>query len=106
MRAKRDPPIPYRVRVGDKMYSIDVVRSMQRKREMGRVAYEAGNIQIGEFSNVTGRKYSTIRMSETFWHELVHAILYEMDSQLHKDEKFVDAFAKHLARAIRSAKFK
>lgn len=106
MKAKRAPPIPYRIRVGDKLYSIDVVRSMQRKREMGRVAYDAGSIQIGEVSNVTGRKYSDIQMSETFWHELVHAILYEMDNQLHKDEKFVDEFAKHLARAIRSAKFK
>jgi len=106
MKAKRAPPIPYRVRVGDKLYSVDVVRSMQRKREMGAIVYDEGSIQIGQFSNTTGRKYSDIRMSETFWHELVHAILYEMGDELYKDEKFVDEFAKHLARAIRSAKFK
>lgn len=106
MKAKRAPPIPARIRVGERLYSVDVVKSMQRKHDMGRVTYGTGNIQIGQFSNVTGRKYSDVQMSETFWHELVHAILYEMESQLHKDEKFVDAFAMHLSRAIRSAKFK
>jgi hypothetical protein len=42
---------------------------------------------------------------ETFWHEVVHAILYEMDSRLFSNERFVDTFAKHLSSAIRSARF-
>lgn len=105
-KTRPHPPIPHRIRIGTKMYSIDIVESMYRKREMGRVTYGTQNIQIGTTSNVTGKRYSDIQMSETFWHELVHAILYEMDSQLHNDEKFVDTFAMHLSRAIQSAKFK
>lgn len=106
MNTKQAPPIPRRIKIGKKMYSIDIVESMYRRREMGRTTYGACNIQIGKTSNTTGRKYSDLQMSETFWHELVHAILYEMDSPLHADEKFVDRFAMHLARAIQSAKFK
>ena len=106
MKSKQAAPIPRRIRVGAKMYSIDIVETMHRKREMGRTTYGTGNIQIGTTSNVTGKRYSDIQMSETFWHEMVHAILYEMGNKLHSDEQFVDTFAIHLARAIRSAKFK
>jgi hypothetical protein len=106
MTSKQAPPIPRRIKVGDKMYSVDIIQSMQRARDRGRIWYEAGRIQIGQSSNVDGRKYTDIQMSETFWHELVHAILYEMDSPLYRNEKFVHAFATHLAKAIQSAKFK
>lgn len=106
MTSKQAPPIPRRIKVGDKMYSVDIIQSMQRARERGCIWYDAGRIQIGQANHVDGRKYSDIQMSETFWHELVHAILYEMDSQLYSNEKFVHEFAMHLAKAIHSAKFK
>lgn len=106
MPNKQAPPIPRRIKVGDKMYSVDIIQSMQKKRDMGRVWYELQRIQIGQTSNVDGRKYSDIQMSETFWHELVHAILYEMGSGLYNNERFVHEFAMHLSRAIHSAKFK
>jgi hypothetical protein len=106
MTARQAPPIPRRIKVGDKTYSVDIIQSMQHARVRGQIWYEAGRIQIGQTSKTTGRKYSDIQMSETFWHELVHAILYEMDNQLYSNEKFVHEFATHLAKAIQSAKFK
>lgn len=100
------PPIPKCIKVGNKLYSVDIVQSMKSKRTRGQIWYDAGQIQIGRTSNVTGRDYSDIQMSETFWHELVHAILYEMSHSLYKNEQFVHDFSMHLSRAIQSAKFK
>ena len=44
-------------------------------------------------------------VAETFWHEVTHAILYDMDHPLWRDEKFVTAFSKRLSKAINSARF-
>ena len=98
--------IPVRIRVGAKLYSIDVVESMRRKRDMGRTYYNDSRIEIGKRSNVTGRAYTVDEMDDTFWHELTHAILYEMQHNLYDDEKFVTEFAGRLAKAIKSAQFK
>lgn len=99
-------PIPYRIRVGERLYSIDVVESMRRKRDMGRTYYELQRIEVGTNSNTTGRLYTEAEIDDTFWHELVHAILYEMGSRLYNDEMFVTEFAAYLAKAIKSAEFK
>ena len=100
------PNIPIRIRVGTKLYSVDVVESMRRKREMGEIHYDQQKINIAQRSNTTGRKFTKDEIDDTFWHELTHAILYEMHSPLYDDEKFVTEFAGHLAKAIKSAKFK
>ena len=106
MTQTRTPPIPHRIRVGDKLYSVDIVETMRGKREMGRVWYDAKRIEVGEKSNITGRSYTPDQVHNTFWHELVHAVLYEMGTNLYSNEKFVTDFANHLAKAIRSARFK
>lgn len=98
--------IPRKIRVGDKMYSIDIVETMNRRAEMGRVFYGMQRIEIGEKSNTTGRPYTDDEIDDTFWHELTHAILYDMKHRLYNDEQFVTEFAGRLARAIKSAKFK
>lgn len=100
------PNIPIRIRVGTKMYSVDVVESMRRKHTMGRTYYDMERIEIAKRSNATGREYSKDEIDDTFWHELTHAILYDMGSRLHKDEQFVTEFAGRLAKAIKSAQFK
>ena len=100
------PNIPIRIRVGTNMYSIDVVESMRRKRDMGRTYYSDSRIEIGTHSNVTGRKYSKDEIDDTFWHELTHAILHDMNHSLYDDERFVTEFAGRLAKAIKSAQFK
>ena len=100
------PNIPIRIRVGTKMYSVDVVESMRRKHTMGRTYYDMERIEIATRSNATGREYSKDEIDDTFWHELTHAILYEMQHPLYDNEKFVTEFAGHLAKAIKSAQFK
>lgn len=98
--------IPTRIRIGKQLYSIDVVESMRRKATMGRTYYEMGRIEIGANSNTTGRKFSDAEIDDTFWHEVTHAILYDMGHRLYNDEHFVTEFAGRLAKAIKSAQFK
>ena len=98
--------LPRKLKVGDNWYSVDIVETMQRRAQMGYVYYGTGTIEVAEKSNVTHKPYSRQEISETFWHELTHAILYDMGSTLYKNERFVSRFSHRLAKAINTAKFK
>ena len=88
--------IPTSVQVGPYRYSVRL-EDPQRMR-YGTVNYVAKNILI----KPRGAK----GQAETFWHELTHAILYEMgEHRLACNEPFVSAFGHHLARAVRTARF-
>jgi len=98
--------LPKKVKVGDRWYSVEIVETMERKAMMGYVYYGTGSIEIAKKSNVTNTPYTNDEISDTFWHELTHAILYDMGSNLYNNEKFVTRFANRLAKAINTAKFK
>lgn len=106
IRRRLAPRIPSRVRVGNKAYSIDIVETMLRKGENGRIYYDEGVIRLAKRSNICGRRYCKAEMTETFWHEMVHAILHDMGHPLYNNEQFVSRFAQRLAAAIQSARFK
>jgi len=98
--------IPRKIKIGMKWYSVEIVEAMLDKGHMGNISYPEQKIKIGIKSNVTGRKYKKEEISETFWHELVHAILVDMgEYKLNKREDFVDEFAKRLSKAIQSARY-
>ena len=98
--------LPRKIKIGLKWYSVEVVEAMMDKGEMGKVIYPEQKIKIGAKSNITGRKYKEEEIRETFWHELVHAILVDMgEYALNKREDFVEEFAKRLSKAIKSARF-
>lgn len=88
--------LPRKIKVGKRWYSVEVVEAM-RDKFLGMVYHGTGAIQI--------RKRSHAGMTDTFWHEVVHAILYEMDSPLHRNEAFVSEFADKLSKAIKTAEF-
>ena len=99
-------PIPKTIRVGKKRYSIEVVEALLQRRVMGHIDHDKQLIQIGRRSNYTGKAYTQAMMTDTFWHELVHAILNDMgQTTLNKDEKFVSEFSRQLTKAIKSARF-
>jgi hypothetical protein len=98
--------LPRKIKVGDRWYSVEIVETMQRKAQMGCVYYGVGEITVATKSNTTNRPYSKNEISDTFWHELTHAILYDMGSTMYRNEKFVSRFASRLAKAINTAKFK
>ncbi len=98
--------LPKKLKVGERWYSVEIVETMERRAQMGHVYYGTGAIEVALKSNVTNKPYSMDEVSDTFWHELTHAILYDMGHRLHKDEQFVTRFANRLAKAIKTAKFK
>lgn len=97
--------LPRKIKVGDRWYSVEIVETMQRKAQMGCVYYGTGAIEVATKSNTTDKPYTKAEVSDTFWHELTHAILYDMGSSLYKNEKFVTRFANRLSKAINTARF-
>jgi hypothetical protein len=96
--------IPKTIRVGKKRYSIEIVETLLQHR-MGAVNFDNGQIKIGRKS-MSGHRYTQAMMTDTFWHELVHAILNDMGrNTLNADERFVTGFANRLTKAIQSARF-
>ena len=66
---------------------------------------ETYTITIAKGNPLRGYKYDADEQTNTFWHELTHAILYDMNCKLTHDEKFVTAFADRLDQAIKTARF-
>jgi predicted heme/steroid binding protein len=71
---------------------------------MGRVDYDAKTIELAMYDN-KGNTFEQSEVDDTFWHELTHAILYDMGHDLSSNERFVTAFANRLCDAVNSAKF-
>lgn len=94
--------IPKSVVVSRKKYFINTGKPQRFKRAYGYIDYTPGEIYL----HTTAREQpvSPKKMQETFWHELTHAILYEMDHPLYNNEKFVTRFSKLLNQAINTAK--
>jgi hypothetical protein len=108
MRTKRKlpPQLPTRIRIGKRLYSIDVVETMINKGDMARHYPALQKIKIAQRSNLTGKRFKQHDINDSFWHEIVHAILHDMGAhELNKNEAFVTAFASRLTKAIKSARF-
>lgn len=94
--------IPKSVVVNRKKYFVHTGEPQRFNRAYGYIDYRPGVIYI----HTTAREQpmSPSNMQETFWHELTHAILYEMGHKLHRNEAFVTKFSILLNRAINTAK--
>jgi methyl coenzyme M reductase alpha subunit len=106
MPTKQKATFPRRMRVGKKLYSVEVVEAMIEKNCVGRTHYANKTIQIALKHSCTNRPLAAEEVRDTFWHELTHAILEDMGRHtLNRDEAFVTAFANRLSHAIDSARF-
>ena len=106
MKTGTQPLIPRLIRVGNKRYSVEVIEALLDKQKVGRIQYGEQRIQIGLRNGNTNRKLPAAEIRDSFWHELVHAILYDMKRHnLNRDEAFVIGFASRLSKAIDSARF-
>jgi len=98
--------IPKKIKIGKRWYTIEVVEQMPKTGLMGDIDYPPSqHIRVGLRSSRTGQSFKQEEIADTFWHEIVHAILHEMDSRLYRNEMFVTAFATCLTKAINSARF-
>lgn len=97
--------IPKRLKVGQRWYKVSVVNKMSQHGMMGSTNYNTAQITVAERSTITNKRYKSEQMSDTFWHELTHAILKDMGHRLESNEKFVCDFSSRLNNAILSARF-
>jgi hypothetical protein len=106
MTTKIKAVFPRRMRVGQKMYSVEVVEALIEKNCVGRTHYAERSIKIATKHPISGRYLADAEVRDTFWHELTHAVLEDMGRHtLNRNEEFVKEFAQRLSRAIDSARF-
>lgn len=94
--------IPKKINVGKTTYTVIKVRHARRKNTLGTVDYTNGIIWLATH-DAYGNKIDNDEMSDTFWHEITHAVLHNMKHPLRDDEKFVSMFGTLLADSIESA---
>jgi hypothetical protein len=98
--------LPTTIKVGKTRYPVVQPFCLLPPDCAGSVTY-GQTIRVAHKMRVGGRitARSERQRSETFWHELTHAILHDMGSKLEANEQFVTEFSKRLNNAIHSAKF-
>lgn len=94
--------IPKKLKVGKHWYTVRVGPTNHKYR-YGQVEYIPLTIDI--YNKRAGKPVPAAQMRETLWHELTHAILYDMGNYNCYNEKFVTDFSKRLSKAIDSAEF-
>jgi hypothetical protein len=95
--------VPHSIKVGRKRYKIRL--QDDHPHALGTIAYNPRIINIA-LRRANRRRLPHKEVSESFWHETVHAVLYEMKHPLFKNERFVTQFAHLLNNVIYSAQFK
>ena len=99
--------IPKQVTIGRTLHQVCTKNKVVVGKTLCQGCFDEATrtITISQGNPDRGYKYSADERSNTFWHELTHAILYDMDNNLTHNEKFVSAFADRLDQAIKTAKF-
>ena len=94
--------IPKKVRVGRSWYEVQQVSKLPGN-SLGCVDHDAKTIHVA--GHAYDKRLGKTEISDTFWHELTHAILNDMNHELVTNERFVQQFATRLNNAINSARF-
>lgn len=91
--------IPQSFRVGRKKFKVE--RHANSRGIRGVFLPEGKRVII--FNAIQGKPRADIDVAETFWHEVTHVILQDMQHPQWKDEAFVVAFSKRLNQAVHTA---
>lgn len=95
--------IPSEFSVGGFDYRVERAESLRYGEEFGHWTGANCTIKIADAAG--GEVLTDARKEQTFFHELVHAILDVIgEAELTDNEKFVDAFAAMLHQAIKTMK--
>lgn len=93
--------IPKQVTIGQTPHLVRTKSEVMVGKTLCRGSFDERDCTI-----TIGRKYTPSEKSNTFWHELTHAILHDMgEDKLNHNEQFVSDFADRLDQAIKTAKF-
>jgi hypothetical protein len=102
--------IPKEITIGRKTYMVQMSDNLINGKQMGQIDYNNYVMKIvthATYKRSNGTevhiKFSDEEVHDTFWHELTHGILHEMNHPLRDNESFVTKFANHLSHAINTA---
>lgn len=95
--------LPHAFYIGKAYYTVRFGTAQRQPPVYGSIVYAARHINIIKTVGGVSRKPRDVR--GTFWHEVTHAVLAEMKSDLAFNETFVSAFASRLHNAIETAEF-
>lgn len=94
--------LPYEMKVGRKKVFVRT-HARNGRRIHGCYHPEVGTMEVYLGHELRPRPDAAVRT--TFWHELTHAVLFEMGDKLATNEAFVTEFARLLSGAIETARF-
>ena len=99
--------IPKEVVIGNTPHLVCTKKTIVYKNAVCRGFFNEDEytITIAKGNPLRGYTYDADERANTFWHELTHAILYDMGNKLTHDEKFVTEFSDRLDQAIKTARF-
>ena len=99
--------IPKSVKVGKTKIVIHQPDGLKLDKDVCRGAYYRSDdmIIVAKGNPERNALYKADDRANTFWHELTHAILHDMDNNLAFNEKFVSAFSDRLDQAVKTARF-
>lgn len=96
--------IPSSFQVGGQTLNVSYVDHLPYDK-LGSCSVCCGTVNIAKHISDGGGQSPSCMMN-TFWHEVVHAILDTMsESELSENEKFVCTFSSFLCEAIKSFKY-
>lgn len=95
--------LPYQFTLGKSHYQLNTYRASATSRIMGCTYFAAQTMTVTVSRG--GKPRPSKDIAETFWHEVTHAILRDMDHPEWADEHFVTAFSKRLTQVIYTARF-
>lgn len=85
-----------KLKIGKTTYSVSWPDTLEPPLTRGRIDYTAKTIQVAQRAGQPRRRREVRGVQHTFWHEVVHGILYDMGSRKYRDEAFVDELAKRI----------
>lgn len=100
--------IPLAYRLGKRRYKVVEVHSIKSARGvslMGQANFENYTVTIATHNARTKRKYNKGEIANSFLHEMVHTILFDMNHRLNNDERFVCDFSDRLQEALESFRY-
>jgi hypothetical protein len=92
--------IPYTFKLSGSRFRVQQTHAVGNT--MGQCMPDKQTIFVAVSSGTSKR--DPVDVAETFWHEVTHAILHDMQHKLWRDEAFVTAFSKRLNQVIHTAK--
>lgn len=94
--------IPKEVSFGGQKFVVEKKERMPRFC-LGRIHHNAELIEIAT-QDARKVKRTDEEMFDTYWHEVVHGILFEMGNDLWDNEEFVQEFAELLVESMKRVK--